>query len=296
MKSWAKVFIGVVLVGAIIVAGLVGLGMYRFRTARQSGVTMPGMAFFAQRRPSMMNPQAPGTPAPSPNFGRPGTQQGGAVPRFTPGAGANSQAPWTRMPMMRTPAFSGFGSQAYRSSMMQTMRSRMPFMMLGMLFIAWLALSFGSAAFWAVSKVFLGERTNMVWQTVRQAPLRSLGYGILTCIALSLAAVALAITMIGIPLAMLTVATGALLAVIGYAGLAKGVGMSILRGDDHPEIMQALTGGLVLSILIFIPFIGWATIALLIYTGIGALASVLWPEIAGRDKKSDPAPQPTVVA
>jgi hypothetical protein len=284
VKSWAKVFIGVVLVGAIIVAGLVGLGVYRYRMVRQNGTTMPGMAFFAQRRQGVATPQAPVNP-----------NQRAVTPRIT--------VPNSRFGMM-TPGLPRTGIATMPGMMsgnrlalsrMASIRTRAPFMMLGMLFVAWLALSFGAAAFWAVSKVFLGERTNMVWHTVRQAPLRSLGYGILTCIALCLAAVALAITIIGIPLAMLAGAIGVLLAVIGYAGIAKGVGMSIMKSDDRPEIVQALLGGLVLSVLIFIPVVGWLTIAMLIHTGVGALASVLWPEIAG-GKKSGPAPEAPVVA
>jgi hypothetical protein len=115
---------------------------------------------------------------------------------------------------------------------------------------------------------------------LRARPAASIGVGVLMLLVLPLVIAAIAITIVGIPLALVT---AALFAVVVYlAPIVVGVwlGRLVVPGGSYPDrgvlVLAFLVGGLALSLLGWVPYVGIAVRILAAALGLGAFAVALW--------------------
>ncbi len=112
---------------------------------------------------------------------------------------------------------------------------------------------------------------------VRTRPVRSGLMGMVWIIVVPIVVAILAVTVIGLPLALLTAAIYAALLYLGRGVIAVWLGQRILGArmsmgtERRNAVMSFLVGGLILVILGFIPFIGSFLIAIATVLGVGAI-------------------------
>jgi hypothetical protein len=128
-----------------------------------------------------------------------------------------------------------------------------------------------------VLTLFLPEHVRRVSRAAENAPAASTAVGCLAFPVVGLAAVVAAITIIGIPLAILMPFLLAAAGVLGWIGLGMFFGDRLLRSADvrspRPAAAAAIgSGGLVLvtSVVGIVPFFGWLLSPLLGMWGLGA--------------------------
>ncbi|HEX8683881.1 MAG TPA: polymer-forming cytoskeletal protein [Ardenticatenaceae bacterium] len=128
-----------------------------------------------------------------------------------------------------------------------------------------------------VLTLFLPEHVRRVSRAAETAPAASTAVGCLAFPVVGLAAIVAAITIIGIPLAILMPFLLAAAGVLGWIGLGMFFGDRLLRSADvrspRPAAAAAIgSGGLVLvtSVVGIVPFFGWLLSPLLGMWGLGA--------------------------
>ena len=128
-----------------------------------------------------------------------------------------------------------------------------------------------------VLTLFLPEHIRRVSRAAENAPAASTAVGCLAFPVVGLAAIVAAITIIGIPLAILMPFLLAAAGVLGWIGLGMFFGDRLLRSADvrspRPAAAAAIgSGGLVLvtSVVGIVPFFGWLLSPLLGMWGLGA--------------------------
>ena len=130
-----------------------------------------------------------------------------------------------------------------------------------------------------------------------ERPLPSFGWGIAAILATPVAIVLLAITLIGIPLAILAGLTLGVLAVIGSVIAAYWVGMrarsftsaSLQDPEFWGRVIWTLVGFIVLTAAEWVPIVGGFAVAVLYMVALGATVTTLWRRFRG------PAPVPASV-
>lgn len=141
---------------------------------------------------------------------------------------------------------------------------------------------------WILSFMFAGVviialapvLTRAVEARLRHRPLAALLMGIAVLLLVPIVLAAFAVTVIGIPLAL--VGAALLLAAVYVAPLVVGLwlGRVLLSGPSDPgrgEMMLAfLLGALILGLIGLVPYIGPAVLILSVIFGIGALMVALW--------------------
>jgi cytoskeletal protein CcmA (bactofilin family) len=101
----------------------------------------------------------------------------------------------------------------------------------------------------------------------------SFGWGVLTLVLTPIAAVLLMLTIIGIPLGFLLLLSMPILCLWGYTMGAAGLGATVLRITKKGGRIWALAVGLLgLTLIAFIPVIGWIAGASATLLGLGATA------------------------
>jgi hypothetical protein len=111
--------------------------------------------------------------------------------------------------------------------------------------------------------------------SLKQRPWLSTMIGFLWLIAVPVAAVLIAITIVGLPLALLSGAVYGVLVYLGRAVIAVWLGRMVLGARAHPGYEGAfksfLTGGIILVLVAFVPGIGPLVMLLTTVCGVGAL-------------------------
>jgi cytoskeletal protein CcmA (bactofilin family) len=118
-----------------------------------------------------------------------------------------------------------------------------------------------------------------VSETLRTRAGKSLLLGFVTLVCIPAAALILLFTIIGVPLALITVALYLALLLIGYVSTGIGIGAWALtrflpgRGAQHAwRIGSAVVGMLVISLLGRLPYVGGFVVLVALLIGLGALA------------------------
>lgn len=137
--------------------------------------------------------------------------------------------------------------------------------------------SFIVAALVAI-KLFKRFSDSVVEGSVRD-PLRALGYGFVALITIPVASILLLITVIGVPLAGMSMLVYGLLTLLAciYAGIVVGAwGNKLIRKTERAEITwQNAAGGVVLlTVIKFIPVIGWIAGFLAFLVTFGSIAEI----------------------
>ena len=143
----------------------------------------------------------------------------------------------------------------------------------------------------AVLAALIPTRLSQMRSTFLSRPLRSFWFGFLTLSAAIGATVVLAMTLIGLLAAPLTIVLAIVLGFGGYivGAYSLGVGMLGLIGRDVPgawieRALAASVGAVVIAAAGLLPFIGWLFVLAVTLTGLGALCIVFFrPEFYGND-------------
>jgi hypothetical protein len=116
------------------------------------------------------------------------------------------------------------------------------------------------------------ERYSALQRTVVRAPIRAAATGLLAAIGGLVVAVVLAITIIGIPAALVVLLLLPLAGYIGFAAMAGVIGaaLPVRTWKDRP-IVQLAAGVGVLFVVSHIPVIGGLALVLLAFAGLGAV-------------------------
>jgi cytoskeletal protein CcmA (bactofilin family) len=117
------------------------------------------------------------------------------------------------------------------------------------------------------------QYADRVTNVLRDRWAASFGWGLLTLVLTPIAAVLMMLTIIGIPLGFLLLLSMPLLCLWGYAMGAAGLGAAVLRITKKGGRVWALALGLLgLTLIAFIPVIGWIAGAGATLLGLGATA------------------------
>ncbi len=116
-------------------------------------------------------------------------------------------------------------------------------------------------------------------EAVRTRPWASLGFGLLWLLAVPIAVVVVAFTLVGLPLALVSAAVYLIFLYLGRAVIALWLGRLALRKrgalDRGGWILCFLVGGAVLVLLRFVPYVGGLVTLLATVVGVGALIAAL---------------------
>ncbi|QFT45649.1 hypothetical protein FIU97_03580 [Roseivivax sp. THAF40] len=133
----------------------------------------------------------------------------------------------------------------------------------------------------AILAALIPLRLSRMRATFLERPLRSFWYGFLTLSAAIGATVVLAMTLIGLLAAPLSILLAVLLGYGGYivGAYALGVGLLALIGRDAPgawieRALAAAVGAIIIAAIGLIPFVGWIVVLAVSLTGLGALCIV----------------------
>lgn len=131
-----------------------------------------------------------------------------------------------------------------------------------------------------VIKLFKAFSASVVEGSVRD-PLRMLGYGFVALVTIPVASILLLITMIGVPLAGMSMLAYGLLTLLActYAGIVVGAwGNKLIRKTEHAEItwQNAVAGVALLTIVKLIPFIGWIAGFFAFLVTFGSIAEIAY--------------------
>ena len=194
-------------------------------------------------------------------------QPGGAVPR----------SPASGMPALpRLPTLPDTQRVTVRPA---TAHRGFPLLLLPML---WLPVTLGAIALGSIAQVFAGKHMTAIWERATTYPLRSIWQGMLAFLVTAIALVLLAVTIIGIPLAIVLAGTCLLLGAIGYASVGWGLGKRLLHSGRYHPVIELSAGIVVLSFLLLLPVVGWFGLALLAAMAYGAIIFLYMPILTGR--------------
>lgn len=114
--------------------------------------------------------------------------------------------------------------------------------------------------------------------TLHQVPGEALLAGVALWVALPLLVVALAISVVGIPVLVFLPFGVMLIGLAGFAGASQLIGDRLLGGfeQQHTTALEALVGAVVLGVLVFIPGLGWLALTLALTWGMGAVLLLIF--------------------
>lgn len=130
------------------------------------------------------------------------------------------------------------------------------------------------AALGALVILFAPGPTRRVGEAAHAQPLGSAGIGCLTLIVLPILGILLAITVIGIPVALVLVLAAAIAWIFGWIAIGYLAGERILKALNAREILPVVAvvvGILVLAVIGQVPLLGWLVSLLVGTLGIGAV-------------------------
>lgn len=135
-------------------------------------------------------------------------------------------------------------------------------------------LVFGLVAFMLAPNMFRAPRE----QTERHSWSRAFGLGLACLFLIPIAAVLVALTLVGLPLAMVTIGGYALALYLGKLFVAAEIGRRMLRlgGNKRSEVVWSLLLGLlVVAVLVELPYVGTLLGFLLAVFGLGTVVNAL---------------------
>ena len=104
---------------------------------------------------------------------------------------------------------------------------------------------------------------------------RSLGYGLVLFVVVPIALLLIMVTIIGIPLSLLSLLLYIILFYVAKLFVAIALGDKILsmlnQSGTRSQALSLLIGLIILTIMYKIPFIGWAVYLLSVMIGLGAI-------------------------
>ncbi|MGH2399244.1 MAG: hypothetical protein ACRDFA_04070 [bacterium] len=124
---------------------------------------------------------------------------------------------------------------------------------------------------------------------LHQSPGESLLAGVALWLALPPLAVALALSIVGIPIVAFLPLIVMLVGLAGFSGLSQLIGGRVLSGfqRQHNTLLEAVVGAALLGVLVLIPGVGWLAIMLAFTWGIGAVVLLLLRRVR---RPTTPAP------
>ena len=156
-------------------------------------------------------------------------------------------------------------------------------------FYAKQALRIGAAFFMGFLLCWVIPGMRRISLSSGRALLNSGGIGFLAAVAAPIAAIILAITLIGIPVALLLVVLWLLGLYLAKIVIAKCIGSAILGSESNglsSTLLPLLLGLVIVIIAVNLPYIGGVLNFLLMITGLGALVLAvyrMWPAAASQD-------------
>lgn len=144
----------------------------------------------------------------------------------------------------------------------------------GLGFLRGMIVSLALAALGVLLVVLFPEPTRRVMETAENSTAASLGIGCLTLILTPILVVALAITVIGIPVALLLILAAAVAWAVGWIAVGYWAGRRILEGlkvHDIVPIVAVIVGVLILALVSEAPCVGWLVGLLITTLGVGAV-------------------------
>lgn len=148
-------------------------------------------------------------------------------------------------------------------------------------FSRWLLSLLGLLALTAAAVAIFPEKTCSMKKSLEAEPARQLGIGFLGWIVLPVVLLALLITIIGIPVALLVVMCLPIIILIGFVIMALFAGQQLdkaltdrwPRFADERALIQSLKGIVLIWIISSIPFVGWIVWPLAALFGLGTALS-----------------------
>lgn len=136
---------------------------------------------------------------------------------------------------------------------------------------------------------------DRIAETVSDAPLTSLGWGIVTTVAVPLLALALSVLVLGLPLGLALLLSLGLWWIVGLAWAAWSAGRALVR-PPHGRARAFLTGWAILAGIGLVPALNLAAWTLAPMVGIGAMLVAAWRarrhgQVAGRHRRGAVTPE-----
>lgn len=133
---------------------------------------------------------------------------------------------------------------------------------------------------WLLARLFPMTTAKMIVQSIAR-PLPSIGAGLLFFIFGPLVVLALGISLVGLPIAGVLFGLWLLIFVVGLTigKLTVGVWLikTLTREKEYKVDYQAIVAGILLVTLVgYVPFIGWLVSALVFLLGLGITAQTIW--------------------
>jgi len=140
--------------------------------------------------------------------------------------------------------------------------------------------------------VLIPKPTTMVGQAVSEAPLASLGVGLLTFLVLLILVPLLVIICIGIPVAVLLVLAAVAAATFGSIAIGTVVGQRLLialKAEPLP-LLQVIIGIAVMMLLSAVPCLGWLLGLIISAAGLGAVVLTRFGTMPYQPVRREPTP------
>lgn len=138
----------------------------------------------------------------------------------------------------------------------------------------------GTALFAWLFSLIVSNKTHAVAETMKAQFGPNLLWGFLSLIAIPAAAIILMITVIGLPIGILTMLAFPLIVYLGWLMTVLTVGYWVYRWITKQEKVgswvYALVGAVVLVLLGFIPVLGWIVVALVFLASLGGMLRLDW--------------------
>lgn len=140
-------------------------------------------------------------------------------------------------------------------------------------FFPWYSLV-GFIALGLIIVLLVPRQVDLVTTTLEKETLKSLLFGLLACILFIPAVVAMAVSVLGIPLIPVLIIVALLAAVIGYLAVSNLLGRRTLATLNKPTpttVVATLLGLVILALVGLIPLLGWMIKSLVALLGFGAV-------------------------
>lgn len=137
-----------------------------------------------------------------------------------------------------------------------------------------LPLFWGSNLIWGMLMAFIAVAlfpgaVGRIQGNLQAQPGRAILVGLLVSISVVIIGFILAITIIGIPLALLVAASYWVAKQLGYAAIALLVGSALLKGEQ--KLLTVVVGALLVGLITAVPIAGWMASIVLTWAAIGAV-------------------------
>lgn len=142
------------------------------------------------------------------------------------------------------------------------------------------------------------RQIRIVASTLFAAPGESLLVGLAVWVLLPPLGIVLAISIVGIPVAVMLPFIVAAVGLVGIAGVALLIGERIIGAfqRERSETLDAVVGAALLGVLAFLPLIGWLAVLVAVTWGLGSVIVLLFRRVRERPSAAPPAVSPATPA